>query len=291
MHKKFDHKTRNIKKMTEIGKRNKLRVVKILNFGLYLDGEDKGEILLPTKEIPRGTKVDDILDVFVYNDSDDRIIASTKKTYGMVGDFVLLKAKAVDKVGAFLDWGLPKDLLVPFSEQKKKMEKDRSYIVYIFLDEETQRVAASAKVEKFLDLSLPDYLPDEEVDLLIYQETRLGYAAIINNAHLGILYHNEIFQTLKVGKKMKGYVRKVRDDKKIDLYLNKSGYKQIDADAQNILQIIKAKNNFIRINDKSSPEIIYDTFSISKKSFKRAIGNLYKNRLITLEKDGIRLVE
>ncbi len=275
--------------MTEIGKLNKLRVVKELDFGIYLDGDEKGEILLPIKQVPKETKVDDIIEVFIYNDSEDRIIATTIKPYGIVGDFVLLKTAAVDRFGAFMDWGLIKDILVPFREQKRTMEAGRSYIVYIYLDSISQRIAASAKLNKYLDKTKPEYKPNEEVDLLIHSQTDMGYKAIINNSHWGILYSNEIFQNLNVGQKIKGFIKKIRDDDKIDLYLNKSGYRQIDKISLNVLKIIKENDNYITVTDKSNPQVIYSIFSISKKSFKKAIGNLYKKKLIKIGKEGIRL--
>ncbi len=275
--------------MTEIGKLNKLRVVKELDFGIYLDGDEKGEILLPIKQVPKETKVDDIIEVFIYNASEDRIIATTIKPYGIVGDFVLLKTAAVDRFGAFMDWGLIKDILVPFREQKRTMEAGRSYIVYIYLDSISQRIAASAKLNKYLDKTKPEYKPNEEVDLLIHSQTDMGYKAIINNSHWGILYSNEIFQNLNVGQKIKGFIKKIRDDDKIDLYLNKSGYRQIDKISLNVLKIIKENDNYITVTDKSNPQVIYSIFSISKKSFKKAIGNLYKKKLIKIGKEGIRL--
>lgn len=276
--------------MAEIGKLNNLRVVKEVEFGVYLDGENEGEILLPIKQVPKGTKPGDALDVFIYKDSEDRIIATTEKPLAMVGDFALLRVVAVDRVGAFLDWGLMKDLLVPYREQKRKMEKGRSYVVYIYLDEESERIAATAKLEKFLDNTKAEYLRDEEVDLLIHSKTEMGYKAIINNSHSGVLYHNEIFQELHIGQRIKGFVRKIREDEKIDLYLNKQGYENIDEISQNIIFKLKENNNFLPVTDKSNPEIIYLTFSISKKNFKKAIGSLYKNRLIKIETDGIRFI-
>ncbi len=275
--------------MVEIGKFNNLRVVKFLDFGVYLDGDEMGEILLPIKQIPPDLDVDDIIEVFIYNDSEDRIIATTADPFAQVGDFALLKVVDVTKVGAFMDWGLVKDLLVPFREQKSDMQLGRSYIVRIYLDEKTNRIAASAKIDKFLSKEPPEYDLHQKVDLLIYSKTDLGYKAIVNNAHWGLLYDNEIFKTLKVGQQIQGYVKKIREDDKIDLYLNKSGYDQIDTIAKNILNIIEENEGFISITDKSEPQIIYDTFGISKKAFKKAVGQLYRNRLIIIEKDMIKL--
>ena len=275
--------------MTEIGKINNLQIVKILDFGAYLDGDEKGEILLPIRQVPDEVDVDDFLDVFIYNDSEDRIIATTEKPFAMLGDFALLKVVAVNQVGAFLDWGLVKDLLVPFREQKVKMEVGRSYIVHIYLDDETDRLVASAKLDRFLDDTVPEYETNQEVDLLIQSKTDLGYKAIINNSHWGVLYNNEIFQDLNIGQKIKGYIKKIREDDKIDLYLNKSGYNQIDSISQNILKKLEENDNFLPLNDKSAPDDIYATLAISKKQFKKAIGNLYRNHLITIEKEGIKL--
>ena len=196
----------------------------------------------------------------------------------------------MNKFGAFLDWGLEKNLLVPFREQRKNMEPGRSYIVYIYLDEKTQRIVATAKIEKHLNDLAPEFEPDQEVDLMILNRTDLGYNALINNTHTGVLYENEVFQTLNVGQKLKGFIRKVREDEKIDLYLTKSGYEQIDDISKDILKELEYNDGFIELTDKSSPQDIYDTFAISKKNFKKAIGNLYKNKLVTLEKNGIRKI-
>ena len=229
--------------------------------------------------------------MFIYKDSEDRIIATTETPNAMVGDFALMRTVATDSVGTFLDWGLMKDLLVPFREQKMRMEVGRWYIVYVYLDSETQRLAASAKIEKFLDNVMPEYSINEEVNMMIYSETDLGFKVIVNQLHLGMLYHNEIFERLDVGQQLTGFIKKVREDEKIDLTLQKPGYEQIDSISHDIFVAIKRSQNFIELTDKSSPEEIYNTFGISKKNFKKAIGNLYRNRLITIEKDGIRVNE
>ena len=276
--------------MAEIGKYNNLQVVKFLDFGIYLDGGNKGEILLPIKQVPPNLEVDDFIEVFIYNDSEDRIIATTREPYGIVGDFVLLKTVEVNKFGAFMDWGLEKNLLVPFREQKKNMEPGRSYIVYIYLDEKTQRIVATAKLDKYMNDLAPEFETNQEVDLMILNKSDLGYNALINNTHSGILYENELFQKLNVGQKIKGFIKKVREDEKIDLYLLKPGYEKIDSVAEAILQELKLNDNFIELNDKSNPQDIYDVFSISKKNFKKAIGSLYKNKLISIDDKGITLL-
>lgn len=275
--------------MTEIGKYNNLRVVKEVDFGIYLDGDDKGEILLPIKQVPPNLKVDDFIEVFIYNDSEDRIIATTKEPFAIVGDFALLKTVDVSEVGAFMNWGLEKDLLVPFREQKVKFEVGRSYIIKVYLDKDTLRIVGSAKLDKFLDLAPPDYYENEEVNVIIQSATDLGFKVIVNNSHWGILYKNEVFKKLKVGEKVKAYIKKVRDDGKIDLYLLKADGNEIDEISTKVLKKIEKNDGFLPINDKTPPEIIYNTFEISKKNFKKAIGNLYRNRLITITKEGIKL--
>lgn len=275
--------------MIEIGRYNRLKVVKEVSFGLYLDGDNEGEILLPTRYVPKGCQPGDEVDVFIYFDSDDRIIATTETPYAQVGEFALLRAKSVDQFGAFLDWGLMKDLLVPFKEQRVKMMERRSYIVYVYFDVESQRIVASAKLNKFLNKEIPVYAPGQEVDLLIESETDLGFKAIVNNCHWGILYENEVFEQLDKGMKIKGYVKKIREDKKIDLQLHPFGYQKVDSLAESILEQLRQSGGFLPISDKSSAEEIYREFGISKKTFKQAIGQLYKKRLIIIENMGIAI--
>jgi len=277
--------------MAEIGKLNSLRVVKEVDFGLYLDGgEDHGEILIPKRYVPEGVKPEDIIEVFIYLDSEDRIIATTEKPYIMVGEFAMLKVVSVTRMGAFLDWGLPKDLLVPFREQKMDMEEGKYYIVTVYLDSDSKRLVASAKIEKFLDNVPADYQAGEEVDLLIVNSTDLGFNAIINNKHTGVLYKNEVFQPLRKGDKVKGYIKKIREDEKIDLILQKPGYQKVDDISMGIVDILKKHNGYLAITDKTDPDEIYKVFGVSKKTFKKAIGSLYKLRIISIEGDGIKLV-
>jgi predicted RNA-binding protein (virulence factor B family) len=278
--------------MVEIGKYNTLRVVKEVDFGIYLDGgEEYGEILMPARYVPEGVKPEDELEVFVYNDSEDRVIATTEKPYATVGDFKFLKVKAVNRTGAFLDWGLPKDLLVPFREQKAKMVEGGIYLVYVYLDDETDRVVASAKVDKFLDNTIPEYEAGDEVDLLIAEKTDLGYKAIVNGTHWGMIYENEIFTPVETGQYLKGYIKKVRDDDKLDISLQKEGYDQVDGISQNILEKLKEAGGFLAVSDKSPAEMIYHLFGISKKNFKKAIGALYRKKLITISKEGIKIAK
>ncbi len=277
--------------MVEIGKYNVLKVVKDLDFGLYLEGGELGEILLPRRYVPVNCSVDDELEVFIYLDSEDRLIATTEMPEATVGEFAYLNAVEVGKVGAFMDWGLPKDLLVPFREQKVDIEKGRSYVIYVYLDDESKRIAGSSKVEKFLDNLPLDYEEGQEVDLLIYSQSDLGYKAIINNTHSGMLYENEVFKKIRKGDKLKGYIKKVREDDKIDLILEKPGYEKVDSIAQSILDELKKNQNFLKITDKSPAEEITSVFGISKKNFKKAIGSLYKQRIISIDPDGIRYIK
>lgn len=277
--------------MLEIGKFNSLKIVKKVNFGLYLDGGEYGEILMPLRYVPENCIVDDLIDAFIYNDSEDRIIATTEIPFARVGEFAFLKVLSVNQFGAFLDWGLPKDLLVPFREQKLKLEEGKKYIVHIYLDIETKRIAASSKIEKYLNKEKPDYTEGQEVNLLIWTQTDIGYKAIINNEFSGILYKNEIFQNIERGQKLIGYIKKIRDDGKIDLTLSKPELEKIDDLTQRILSLLKEKKGFLAVGDKSSAEVIYELFKESKKSFKKSIGILYKQRLISIEDEGIRLID
>jgi hypothetical protein len=275
--------------VVNIGRYNTLRVIKEVDFGVYLDGESEGEILMPVRYVPANCQVGDFVDVFLYLDSEDRPIATTEQPFAQVGEFAMLRVQSVNKIGTFLDWGIMKDLLVPFREQKVTMTEGRSYLVYIYVDEETRRIVASAKLNKFLDKTLPDYEVGQEVDLVIESETDLGYKAIVNNRHWGILYENEVFEQLAKGLKVKGYIKKIRTDNKIDLSLHPLGYEKVDPLTQMILDELKKMGGYIAVSDKSDAEEVYRVFGISKKSFKQAIGALYKKRLITISPEGIRL--
>ncbi|MDP2338545.1 MAG: S1-like domain-containing RNA-binding protein [Bacteroidota bacterium] len=276
--------------MAEIGKINHLYVVKEVDFGIYLDGGNLGEILMPKRYVPEGTQPEDTIDAFIYLDSEDRLVATTEKPLAMVEEFALLEVVSVTPIGAFLNWGLPKDLFVPFREQRQPMEQGRKYLVYVYLDTNTKRIAASSKIENYLDNIPVDYDVDEEVDLIIMNQTDLGYNAIIDNSHLGILYKNEVFQPLNPGDKIQGYIKKIRTDGKIDLRLDKMGYEKISQFVDKIIVELQRNKGFLPLTDKSSPEEIYQTFKISKKNFKAAIGALYKKRFIALEENGIRLL-
>ena len=275
----------------ELGKFNQLEVVKEVDFGLYLDGGEEGEILLPTRYVPEGCQVGDMLNVFLYLDIDERLIATTLTPLVQVGQFACLEVAWVNQFGAFLNWGLMKDLFVPFSEQKMKMQVRRKYVIHAHLDDESYRIVASAKVERYLSKDIPDYAPGTEVDILIWQKTDLGFKAIIDNKHSGLLYENEIFCTLETGMQMRAFVKQVREDGKVDLILQKPGFEKIDDFSKTLLDYIKEHGGRIHLNDKSPAEDIYDTFGVSKKTFKKGVGDLYKKRLISLQENGITLAE
>lgn len=276
----------------KLGRFNKLRIVKEVDFGLYLDGgEDYGEILLPTRYVPETYDIDEELDVFLYLDMEERLIATTLKPFIEVGRFGYLEVAWVNEFGAFLNWGLMKDLFVPFSQQKMKMQIGRKYIVYAHVDEESHRIVASAKIEKFLSDDVPPYKVDDEVDLLIWQKTDLGFKAIIDDKFSGLLYDNEIFQPLYTGMRLKAFVKQVREDGKIDLILQRYGRAHILDFSETLLHYIKESGGQIALCDKSPAEEIYDIFGVSKKVFKKAVGDLYKRRIISLIDGGIELVK
>jgi len=277
--------------MVQLGQYNDLEVVKRVDFGVYLDGgEEFGEILLPERYVPEGLKPGETVHVFVHTDSEDRVIATTEKPKAVVGDFAFLKVVSVNPFGSFLDWGLMKDLLLPSGEQKGKLEPGDSCVVRVYLDPKSNRVAASQKFDKFLDKTQPNFKSGQEVSLLIVRKTDLGYLALVNKTHLGLLYDNEIFDPLAEGDEKKGFIKRVREDGKIDLTLVKPGYQKVDAISTDILAQLKASGGFLPVTDKTAPDIIYKQFKMSKKTFKKAIGALYKKRLIILRTDGIRLV-
>jgi predicted RNA-binding protein (virulence factor B family) len=267
-------------------------VIKELDFGVYLDGKEHGEILMPIRYAGElNCKIGYKVEAFIYLDSEDRLIATTEKPFAVVGDFILLEVVSVNNVGAFLYWGLMKDLFVPFREQNQKMEVGYSYVVYIYVDDLTNRIVGSAKIENFLDKTPPDFKDGQEVDLILYTQTDLGYKAIINNTHTGLLFNEDVFRNLERGEHTKGYIKKIREDKKIDLLLDKPGYEKVDDISKIILDKLKVENGFISLSDKSPADDIYDMFGISKKNFKKAIGALYKARLITIEDSGITLLQ
>lgn len=282
-------------KRVKVGRTNVLEVVKRLPFGAYLSpgsnkkSFDREEILLPKRYEPEDCKVGDLLKVFIYFDSEDRIIATNETSLAQVDECAYLKVVDVNKVGAFLDIGLMKDLFVPFAEQEKRMEVGESYVVYVYLDEYSGRMMASSKLDKFLHETSHYHKENQEVDLLIYAETDLGYKAVMGSNYLGLLYSNEIFQTLKIGEKLKGYVKGMRADKKLDLTLQLPSQSTRSDLANQILDHIKEQGGSSKLTDKSAPDDIYKQFSVSKKAYKKALGALYKRKMIVIEKNKITL--
>jgi hypothetical protein len=275
--------------MIQVGEYNELVVLKELDFGIYFREGDV-EILMPTKWIPEGTKIGDTLNVFVFRDSDDRLIATTVKPFAIADTFAYLTAKQVNEIGAFMDWGMDKDLLVPFREQAQRMEPGKSYVVFVFLDEETDRLVGSTKLSRFIIREDIDVMEGDIVDLLIYSETDLGFNAIVNNLYSGLIYKNEIYESIRIGDKLQGFVKRVREDEKIDLSLQKSGYELVDDVKWRILKLIKDQNGILALNDNSSPEEIKSKLQISKKAFKKAVGALYRERLVKLTDKGVELI-
>jgi len=277
--------------MIEIGHSYELKVVKQVDFGVYLDAAELGEVLLPKRHLPEKLAVGDSIAVFLYLDSEDRPVATTQKPKAQVGEFAYLKVVDTTDIGAFLDWGLDKDLLVPFAEQHRPMEVGHSYIVYLYIDKRDGRITASSKIDKFLDDLRPhQFEPQQKVDLLIANTTELGFKAIINNSHWGVLYKDEVFQRLSFGQSKKGFIKNVRADGKIDLTLQ-GGQETRDKYAKIILIYLQKQNGFAPVHDKSDPQLISRLFGMSKGAFKKAIGGLYKQRIISIEKDGIRLIQ
>lgn len=274
----------------KLGKFNILKVVKTVDFGLYLDGGDEGEVLLPKRYVPEGTKPGDELNVFIYLDNEERLVATTLTPQVQVGQFAYLEVAWVNQYGAFLNWGLMKDLFVPFREQKARMEVGKKYMVHAHVDEDSFRIVASAKVEHFLSKEKADYKPGEDVDILIWQHTNLGYKAIIDDKYSGLLYENEIFQPLQIGMRLTAYIKQVREDGKIDLMLQKPGMGKVEDSAKVLLDYIRQHGGKTSLNDKSPAEEIYRELGVSKKTFKKAVGDLYKKRMIVLTDEGMALV-
>lgn len=272
-----------------IGKFNTLNIIALTDNGAYLDGGELGEILLPNRFLKEHHLVGNSVEVFIYLDSADRLVATTETPLGQVGEFVSLKVAQVNKMGAFLDWGLPKDLLVPYNQQHTKMEVGKYYLVRIFLDQRTERIAASSKLDKFIDIWPAEYQQGDKVKLIIGGKTDLGFKAIVNDLHWGLLYDNEIFQPLRIGKKIDGYIKQVREDGRLDLILTRGSKNKVNNFADKLLDYLQKNNGFSPLHDKSSPELIQRTLGVSKKTFKATIGNLMKKDKLTIEKNGIRL--
>lgn len=274
----------------ELGKYNKLTAARYTSVGLFLEDENEESVLLPMKWVPKDVTEGDELEVFVYLDSEERPIATTMKPAAQVGEFAYLQVKQTTRLGAFLDWGLQKDLFVPFIEQEGRMQANHWYTVYVYIDPLTDRITASARIDNRVETENIDLKPNQEVDLLVASQSPLGYNVIIDQKYLGLVYENEVFKNLKLGDRPKGYIKQIREDNKIDVSLQKQGYANVEPNAQLILDKLKNTEGFLSLNDKSSPEEISSELEMSKKTFKKAIGGLYKQKLISIENDGIRLV-
>lgn len=277
--------------MVNIGQMNQLKILKRTIYGLFLDGEDLGEILLPKRFVPEEFTVGEALDVFLYLDSEDRLVATTQVPYAMVGDFAYLTLKAVENVGAFMDWGLDKDLFVHYTHQTRDVVPGEKYLVYIYLDE-SDRISASMRTNKYLK-PLPESsdLLNQKVKILVYAKTDLGYKCVVNNEFDGLLYHSEVFEDFKLGTKTDAYVNKIRPDGKIDLILKNSSGDSIDDIATMILDALAANKGTLKINDKSSSEEISKMFKVSRKKFKTALAGLYSKRIVSVTDAGIELVK
>ena len=272
-----------------IGQFNTLNVVAIKDAGAYLDAGDLGEVLLPNRYVGKDCTQGASIKVFLYKDSADRLVATTQPPLAQVGEFVSLKVVQVNKMGAFLDWGLPKDLLVPYNQQHSEMEVGKYYLVRVFLDQITERIVASSKLDKFIDIWPAEYQQGEKVKLIIGGKTDLGFKAIVNDLHWGLLYDNEIFQPLRIGAKIEGYIKQVREDGRLDLILSRGSKNKVNDFASKLIAHLEKNEGFSPLHDKSSPELIQRTLGVSKKTFKATIGNLMKNGKLIIEKDGIRL--
>lgn len=277
--------------MPVVGNMNTLRIIKQVDFGVYLDANGLGEILLPNNSLPDGYNIDDYIDVFIYCDSKDELIATTTRPLAKVGELAKLKVVEVNEVGAFLEWGLPKQLFVPFKEQLSRMKQGKSYWVYLYRENYTVRIAATSKFEKFMNNEEPKYSAGQMVDLLPYKETELGFKAVINNRHTGLLFKTDIFKNVRTGERIKGFIKNVRKDNKINLTLQKPGFDNSVELKQKIIQLLSQNEGFIALTDKTSPEQIYKIFSVSKKKFKNALGSLYKSNQIIIKENGIYLSE
>jgi predicted RNA-binding protein (virulence factor B family) len=265
-------------------------VVRAVAIGVYLDDGKEG-ILLPKRYVPEGTKVGDMLNVFIYHDSESRLIATTQRPAGTVGEIVLLPVVSVTPQGAFMDWGLQKDIFVPKSKQRVRMHAGEKYFVKIYLDEQTGRVAATEKIDAFLNNEMLTVKEMEMVDLMVYRRTDIGYLVIINNRHTGVLHYNEVFRDLEPGDKLKGFIKNINEENKIDVVAGKPGYEKVTDEAEKIMRLLKENNGYLPYNDQSKPDDIHSFFGMSKKTFKMTTGSLYKQQKIVFTQTGIRLTD
>lgn len=277
--------------MSILGKTCTLTIVKKKDFGLFLDGGSLGEILLPNRYVKPDMAPGDSISVFIYLDGEERYTATTQKPIAEVGHVAYMKVTAIEKVGAFLHWGIMKDILVPYSEQKVAMEVGKYYIVYLYVDSITDRITATMKLEKFIHKSPPEFLPGDKVPAIVVQSTDLAFKCVINHSHFALLYKNEVFKPLTIGQKLDVFIKKLREDQKIDISISPQGFGKIDPIGEQILQKLQQNNGFLPYHDKTDAEIIYRNFGVSKKVFKAAIGTLYKRREINITPEGINRVK
>lgn len=276
--------------MIKIGQINSLEVIKKADFGVFLDGDDYGSVLLPNKYVPEGTEIGDHVDVFLYFDSESQLAATIERPIAQVGEWGLMKIEGVNATGAFVHWGIKeKDLLIPFSEQRTRFSAGQTILVYVYTDKASGRIVGTTKFNKWLDKTPANYEVNEQVDLIIAERSQLGYKAIVNGKHWGMIFPSDVFGKLYIGKKLKGFIKQIREDGKIDLALQKVGVAKMDDLSSKILDLLEKKGGFLPLNDKSSPEAIFDAFRTSKGTYKKTIGGLYKQGKIVIEKDGIRL--
>lgn len=276
--------------MVNIGAYNKLKVKKETDFGVFMDGGDDLEILLPKRYVPKGTRIDDEIEVFLYHDSENRLIATTDRPYGVVGDIVNLKAVDITLQGAFLDWGLMKDLFVPLSQQISKMRAGQEYLVKIYIDEMTGRVAATEKIDQYLSNETLTVKEKDVVDLIIYRRSDIGFVTIINKLHTGVLHFADQFKPYDIGDKLKGFVKAIKSENRIDVVPGQAGFKKVEDESSKILRLLHENNGYLPYHDKSDPEEIVAFFGMSKKTFKMTTGTLYKQQKIAFTKTGIQLI-
>ncbi|EJN8558621.1 GntR family transcriptional regulator [Vibrio alginolyticus] len=276
--------------MIKIGQINSLEVIKKADFGVFLDGDDYGSVLLPSKYVPEGTEIGEHVDVFLYFDSESQLAATIERPIAQVGEWGLMKIEGVNATGAFVNWGIKeKDLLIPFSEQRTRFSAGQTILVYVYTDKASGRIVGTTKFNKWLDKTPANYEVNEQVDLIIAERSQLGYKAIVNGKHWGMIFPSDVFGKLYIGKRLKGFIKHIREDGKIDLALQKVGVAKMDDLSSKILDLLEKKGGFLPLNDKSSPEAIFDAFRTSKGTYKKTIGGLYKQGKIVIEKDGIRI--
>ncbi len=274
----------------EIGKLNKLRIERETEYGYFLEDQEGNEVLLPNAYVEDQMMLSDEIEVFIYRDSEDRVVATTLKPYIQLGEFAYLRIKEVNSYGAFADWGLPKDLMIPFAQQAERMKEGNSYLIFLLRDEQSDRLIGTSKVNKHIKRNDAELIPGDEVDLLLYNMTDLGMNAIVNNQYHGLIFHSHIHKNIHPGHKIKGYVKEVRDDGKVDVLLDPPGYDEsIEKNTDLLLSALKENEGFLDLNDKSTPSEISQRLGMSKKAFKKALGKLYKQKLVVITEKGMKL--